>query len=39
MRLVDHPELLDALPAPTADAPWRVLLSGCMAGWGCFRVG
>ena len=24
-----------ALRAPTADDPWRVLLSGCLAGWAC----
>lgn len=35
MRLVDHPEVVAALPEPTADAPWRILISGCMAGWGC----
>ena len=30
-----QPELLDALRAPTADDPWRVLVSGCLAGWPC----
>jgi uncharacterized protein YbbK (DUF523 family) len=34
-RLVDHPEWIDAFPEPTPDAPWRVLVSGCMLGWGC----
>jgi uncharacterized protein YbbK (DUF523 family) len=34
-KLVDHPELIAALPVPTAAQPWRVLISGCMAGWGC----
>jgi uncharacterized protein YbbK (DUF523 family) len=35
MRLVEHPELVAALPEPTDADPWRVLVSGCMAGWGC----
>lgn len=35
MKLVDHPELVDALPEPTANDPWRVLVSGCLAGWAC----
>lgn len=35
MKLVDHPEALAALPEPTAEEPWRVLVSGCMAGWAC----
>ena len=35
MRLVDHADLISSWPAPTADQPWRVLISGCMAGWGC----
>jgi uncharacterized protein YbbK (DUF523 family) len=35
MRLVDHPAFLDGLPRPTPEAPWRILISGCMAGWGC----
>ncbi|MHC5010438.1 MAG: 2-thiouracil desulfurase family protein [Planctomycetota bacterium] len=35
MRLVHHPEILERWPAPTAEAPWRVLVSGCMAGWAC----
>lgn len=35
MKLVEHPELLDALPDPTPEAPWRVLVSGCLAGWAC----
>lgn len=34
-KLVDHPELIDALPEPTPVQPWRVLISGCMAGWPC----
>lgn len=35
MRLVEHPERIAALPKPTAADPWRVLISGCMAGWPC----
>jgi uncharacterized protein YbbK (DUF523 family) len=35
VRLVQHPERLDALPQPTPQSPWRVLISGCLAGWGC----
>ena len=34
-KLVHHPELIDALPEPTPAQPWRVLISGCMAGWPC----
>ena len=30
-----HTEDLGFLRAPTEAEPWRVLLSGCMAGWGC----
>ena len=33
MRLPHHPEVLDALRTPTADDPWRILISGCMFGW------
>src|SRR5580765_7732161 len=35
MLLAYHPELLSALRAPTPSDPWRVLVSGCLAGWGC----
>lgn len=35
MRLPHHPEAVAALRTPTADDPWRVLLSGCLAGLGC----
>lgn len=36
MPLLPHdPAALAALRTPSADDPWRVLLSGCMAGWGC----
>lgn len=34
-RLAHDPALVDALRAPTAEEPWRLLLSGCMAGWPC----
>ncbi len=30
-----HPRLIEELRAPTAAAPLRVLVSGCIAGWGC----
>jgi uncharacterized protein YbbK (DUF523 family) len=33
--LAHHPEALDALRTPTAADPWRVLVSGCLAGWPC----
>jgi uncharacterized protein YbbK (DUF523 family) len=33
--LVEHPEIIDALPEPTSEQPWRILVSGCMAGWAC----
>lgn len=35
MKLVDHPEVVAALRTPTAEAPWRVLVSGCIAGHAC----
>lgn len=35
MRLPHDPDAVDRLRAPTAEAPWRVLLSGCLAGWAC----
>jgi uncharacterized protein YbbK (DUF523 family) len=35
VRLTDDPELVARLRRPTAADPWRVLLSGCMAGWRC----
>jgi uncharacterized protein YbbK (DUF523 family) len=35
MLLVYHPEVLAALREPTPDDPWRVLVSGCLAGWRC----
>lgn len=34
-KLVHHPELVAALPDPTPETPWRILISGCMAGWRC----
>lgn len=34
-RLAHDPVALAALRAPTPADPWRVLLSGCMAGWRC----
>jgi uncharacterized protein YbbK (DUF523 family) len=35
MLLAYHPEALAALREPTAEDPWRVLLSGCLAGLPC----
>lgn len=33
MRLPHHPELVDSLREPTTEDPWRVLISGCLAGF------
>lgn len=33
--LAHHPAALAALREPTVAAPWRVLVSGCLAGWQC----
>lgn len=33
MRLAHHPEAVAALRAPTEHDPWRVLISGCLAGF------
>jgi uncharacterized protein YbbK (DUF523 family) len=33
--LAHHADALDALRAPSADDPWRVLVSGCLAAWPC----
>lgn len=35
MLLAHHPTALAALRAPTLDDPWRVIVSGCLAGWQC----
>jgi uncharacterized protein YbbK (DUF523 family) len=35
MLLAHHRALLDDLREPTAEDPWRVLISGCLAGWRC----
>jgi uncharacterized protein YbbK (DUF523 family) len=35
MLLAHHPELVATLRQPTVEEPWRVLVSGCLAGWGC----
>jgi uncharacterized protein YbbK (DUF523 family) len=35
MLLPYHPEVIEALREPTRAAPWRVLVSGCIAGWAC----
>ncbi|MEZ4266210.1 MAG: DUF523 domain-containing protein [Myxococcota bacterium] len=35
MLLAHHGAGLDAIRRPTAAEPWRVLVSGCIAGWRC----
>jgi len=35
MLLAHHPAAGAALRQPTEQDPWRVLVSGCVAGWGC----
>ena len=35
MLLAYHPSLIERLREPTAAEPWRVLVSGCLAGWPC----
>lgn len=35
MLLPYHRDAVEALRPPTADDPWRVLVSGCLAGWRC----
>jgi len=35
MLLAHHPSLVAALREPSAADPWRVLVSGCLAGWRC----
>ncbi len=35
MLIAHHQEVIDSLREPTAQEPWRVLVSGCLAGWGC----
>lgn len=35
MLLPYHPSRLDDLREPTPRDPWRVLVSGCLAGWRC----
>jgi uncharacterized protein YbbK (DUF523 family) len=35
MLLAYHRARLDDLREPTKDEPWRVLVSGCLAGWTC----
>ncbi len=34
MKLVDEPGAVGALREPSAHDPWRVLISGCLCGWG-----
>jgi uncharacterized protein YbbK (DUF523 family) len=35
MLLPHHRERVDSLRAPSVEDPWRVLVSGCLAGWPC----
>ncbi len=35
MKLVHHPEWFDSLRPISSTEPLRILVSGCMAGWGC----
>lgn len=35
MLLAHHRAAIDRLREPTRDDPWRVLVSGCLAGWAC----
>ena len=35
MRLPHHPEAVDAMRTPTENDPWRILISGCIAGLPC----
>jgi len=35
MLLAYHRNLMEHLRAPSVQDPWRVLLSGCLAGWAC----
>lgn len=35
MLLAHHRGAIDGLRMPTPQDPWRVLVSGCLAGWGC----
>lgn len=35
MLLAHHRSLVEALREPTEGDPWRVLFSGCLAGWQC----
>lgn len=35
VRLAHAPEVVAGLRSPSAAEPWRVLVSGCLAGWPC----
>jgi len=35
MLVAHHRAAIDELRGPTEQDPWRVLVSGCLAGWGC----
>lgn len=35
MHLVEHREIIESWPEPSSDAPWVVMISGCMMGLPC----
>ena len=35
VKLVHHPERVEALRTPTVEEPWRILVSGCLYGLPC----
>lgn len=35
MRIAHNPEIIAAMRDPSPNAPWRALVSGCLAGWQC----
>lgn len=39
MLLAYHRDAIERLRAPTRKEPWRVLVSGCLAGWRCGVAG
>lgn len=39
MLLAHHRDMIESLRAPTAEDPWRVLVSGCLAAWPCGVAG
>ena len=35
MLIAHHRAAIDHLREPTQQEPWRILVSGCLAGWRC----